>query len=188
MADIIKSGIKFRVFAGSDSSSGAANWNILSFWGQAEDIELSNGNTVEYVLSRMDGITSDPASTSDHTTASALLVNSLASELYTITVDRNGWSTTRTTVPELGNESYYTFTYPGTVSRVLLDHPSIYLLPVSGTEPTREEYRTFMDLEMIADKTNKTLTFYTKLNLNYPDNTTPQRATIKIGIRGVILG
>lgn len=112
----------------------------------------------------------DPTSVATDKAATPYLVNHLAADVKTITIPANGWSNNTVTI---NNIPYYT--YSPTVTKVLLDHPTI-ALNISSL-PTSDQNAAFDNIEMIANKTNNTVTFYT---------TSKPSIAIPIVIRGVV--
>ena len=116
-------------------------------------------------------INSDPTSTNKNAAASPYLANHLGAELTTLSIAVNNWSSGTTTI---NGVAYHT--YSKSVTKVLIEHPSLYL-NVSSL-PTEAQSEAFGNLEMVANKTNNTITFYIE--------TVPSIA-IPIGLKGVEL-
>ena len=163
--DITKSGIKFRILA----SLSPVNWNVISFWGKAEDCVFESGKNAEETLGNITGITSSVNSKDKSLTTSAYLVNYLAGELVTLNIPSAAWSAGTTRINGIDYHSYSI-----EVANVILAHPILYLN--TDNIPTEAEKDAYGELEMVADTTTKRLTFYIE---------TVPTIELKLGLKGV---
>ena len=162
--DVTKTGAVYRVLA----ALSPVTWNKISFWGKASDVEFNDSKSAQTKVGAIDGITSDRTSKSDVYAASTNMVHGLAGEFY-VNIASSDWSGSTTTI---NNVAYYTCTKACTM--VFNEHPIMFLNVASI--PTDDQREAFSKLEMIADSTNNTLTFYSE------DNT----VALPIGVKGVI--
>lgn len=175
MADVEKTGAVFKVLAAKEP----VTWNKLSFWTKAEDVQFETTdrlpdvqNTVQHRLENIYGISDDSFIVDNGICASTYLVNYIASEKVSLTLNKDAWSASPQH-HQNGNDYYY---QDKEADKVILNNPILYLLTTTSTLPTDDEKDVFSGIEMeIIGRT--TMRFYSQ---DKPD------FTIRVGVKGVI--
>lgn len=181
MSETVRGDIKFKVFKGQDSISSDMMWDVLSFYTNASDTKFDPidvegitdaNNNVQYRLGEITGITSDINTVSRYKCVSSNLINNIMGESNYITLDRGQWDLDNTI------NLYKQIIRSENIEEIVLNSPIIYLIPLGGDLPTEAEKDVWGELEMVANTSNSTLTFYVE---------TLPTINVKVGIKGVVM-